>query len=76
MVDLPKIIISLLFIAGLIFVAFYVDFSAKKDSSPKAEEKRRKKMFSKKLSIAFYVLIGLLILFFGLMYIKYRMIYG
>lgn len=75
--QLPKIIISLIFIAAIIFVAFFVDFGSKKKKGKNITPEEREKIWmSRNGSIIFYVFIGLLGLFFLIMYIKYRMIYG
>ncbi len=75
--QLPKIIISLILIGAIIFVAFFVDFSSLKSGNETiSKQEREKKWMSKTGSKVFYIFLGLLLLFFLVMYIKYRMIYG
>lgn len=75
--QLPKIIISLIAIGVIIFVAFFVDFSSlKADGKTISKQEREKKWLSKTGSIVFYIFLACLLLFFLVMYIKYKMIYG
>jgi C4-dicarboxylate transporter len=68
--QIPKIIISLILVAVVIFVAFFFD---KKHKKERVEGKEVKKHYLTKTgSIIFYVFLFLLLVMFLVLYIKWR----
>ncbi|MDY6380898.1 MAG: hypothetical protein SPK52_06715 [Synergistales bacterium] len=68
MLDIQTIAISILLVALIVFIVFYLSKGIKK----KTKKDKDYIYLSKKGSIVFYVFLLLLLVFFVVMYIKWR----
>ncbi|MBQ6753803.1 MAG: hypothetical protein IJR03_01205 [Bacteroidales bacterium] len=68
MLDIQAIAISILLVALIVFIVFYLSKGIKK----KTKKDKDYIYLSKKGSIVFYVFLLLLLVFFVVMYIKWR----